>query len=146
MYCVPKCPVPGKDNASEIDYFSRVRPRLLALPIDVPEIRDARVVHFPGNLMGHFYTFVWFRDPLMNRELKRAVRNHIHFREEVFDIADKVVTALGGDFSFSCIHVRRNDFQFKEELIDADHIMRKHRGHAVTVADHLHINGRGHGQ
>lgn len=55
--------------------------------------------------------------------MKRVIRDHIHFREEIFAYAEEIVKALGGDFSFSCIHVRRNDFQFEEVWTPAEKIV-----------------------
>jgi hypothetical protein len=45
--------------------------------------------------------------------IKRFVRDRIHYREDLFARAERIVEALGGSFAFSCLHVRRNDFQYK---------------------------------
>jgi hypothetical protein len=56
---------------------------------------------------------VWFKDPRGGARVKQVVRDHIHFKEEIFEHAERIVAALGGDFNFSCLHVRRNDFQVR---------------------------------
>jgi hypothetical protein len=129
VFCVPKCPSSSShDDAysdkNVLDHFTRVSYRLKPKDIDVPEITNAKIVHFPANLLGHYYTFVWFLDPLKNRELRRTIRNHLHFREEIFTWAELIINALGGDFSYSCVHIRRNDFQFKEVWTPAEDIVK----------------------
>ena len=124
VLCFPDCPT--AQNDPDYGWFSGVKHRLY--PIDVTKNRDVfldpKIVHFKPILLGHFYTLVWFRDPKKGQNVKRIIRDHIHFREEMFVLAEKIIQALGGDFSFSCLHVRRNDFQFKEVWTPAPDIVK----------------------
>jgi len=127
VYCVPNCPhSPGKDASTEeraeYDWFKEFSRKLTSFDLDDPEIQQARVVHFPENLLGHFYTFVWFRDPQLGRHVKRVIRDHVHFREEILENAERIITLLG-DFKFSCLHIRRNEFQFKDVWTPAETIV-----------------------
>ena len=64
---------------------------------------------------------VYFRNPQLNRRVRRLVRDHVHFKEEIFEYAERIIRKFG-DFKFSCIHVRRNEFQFEDVRIPADEI------------------------
>ena len=77
----------------------------------------------------------FFRDPQEGRRIKRIVRDHVHFREEIVELAERIVNRLE-DFQFSCLHVRiivlsclivkqirRNEFQFEEAWTDAPTIV-----------------------
>ncbi|KAH9260268.1 hypothetical protein BASA81_001438 [Batrachochytrium salamandrivorans] len=65
---------------------------------------------------------VWFENPMHGQRIKRLVRDHIHFHEKMFAFAERIIQQLGGDFAYSCLHIRRNDFQFKEVWTPADKI------------------------
>mmetsp|Transcript_34161 Transcript_34161/g.54712 ORF Transcript_34161/g.54712 Transcript_34161/m.54712 type:complete len:578 (+) Transcript_34161:305-2038(+) len=128
-FCVPNCKyssglrgVAPEDTKKEQKYFDRFTARLKTFDTDDPSIRDARVVHFPKNLLGHFYTMVLVRDPLLRAEMRRVIRDHVHYKENIVELAERVIQKLG-DFQFSCLHIRRNDFQFKEAWISADKIV-----------------------
>ena len=129
VYCFPECPDGGSLRGSSnlgkwFKKYWRRDNRLKGIDADTPKIRDASIVHFPQNLLGHFYTFVYFQDPIRNAQVKQMVRDHIHFKKDIFARARVVIDALGGDFAFSCLHIRRGDFQFKEVWTDANTIVR----------------------
>jgi hypothetical protein len=146
VLCFPDCPTNDKDK--DKSWFNGAQYRLH--PVDTskhPDVFDTpEVIHFTPILLGHFYTLVWFRDPRIGAKVKRAVRDHIHFREELFVLAEKVINALGGDFSFSCLHIRRNDFQFKEVWTPAEEIVKNvgglwENGETIYIAtDELSIS------
>ena len=148
VYCMPRCPNHASLRGRDQGYTSQVKTwyrnfhrdgRLHGIDTDVPEIEDASVIHLPQNLLGHFYTFVWFADPQLGRAAKRLVRDHIHFKEGIFERAERIIDELGGDFEFSCLHIRRNDFQFKEEWTTAEDIVKNVKG-LFKEGEHIYIS------
>jgi len=123
VYCFPNCPNHTSSQV-ELDWFKKISYRLKPMEGGTPAINAASIVHFPANLLGHFYTFVWFKDPREGARIKRIIRDHMHYKEEIFRFAEHIVQAMGGDFAFSCLHVRRNDFQFKDVWTPAGDIVR----------------------
>lgn len=117
VFCFPKC--------GQGEWFKRTQHKLRAIDTSLqPEVyHDPEILHFGPMLLGHFYTMVWFQDPMRGQHVKRVVRDHIHFHEEMFAYAERVIKQLGGDFAYSCLHIRRNDFQFKEVWTPADKIV-----------------------
>eukprot|EP00512_Aurantiochytrium_limacinum_P001081 CAMPEP_0171490870 /NCGR_PEP_ID=MMETSP0958-20121227/3549_1 /TAXON_ID=87120 /ORGANISM="Aurantiochytrium limacinum, Strain ATCCMYA-1381" /LENGTH=459 /DNA_ID=CAMNT_0012024235 /DNA_START=492 /DNA_END=1871 /DNA_ORIENTATION=- len=129
VYCVPDCPKSSvtHEERQEFRWFNEFSAKLPhKYDVAVPEIENARIVHFPENLLGHFYTMVYFRDPQMGRRVKRIIRDHIHFREDIVELAERIITKLE-DFEFSCLHIRRNEFQFKEAWTPAEGIVENTR-------------------
>jgi len=140
VYCIPHCPETARNVINEQtscikskserlkesrtgDWYKHVEHKLSGIDACDPNIMNSPVIHFPANLLGHFYTMVWFQNPLEGQRVKRAIRDHIHFKEEMFVLAERIIK-LFGDFQFSCIHVRRNDFQFKEVWTSAEDIVK----------------------
>jgi hypothetical protein len=41
--------------------------------------------------------------------------------------AERIIRAMGGHFSYSCMHVRRNDFQYTQVWLPADRILNNTR-------------------
>jgi len=129
VYCFPNCPnekAGSNDNNSpaykERTWFENYARDLRRFDGDDPAITKAKIVHFPQNLLGHFYTFVFHRDIEKGRRIKRIVRDHVHFRDEIFQLAERIINKLQ-DFKFSCLHIRHNDFPYKEAWISADEIV-----------------------
>jgi len=129
VYCFPDCPS-GKSSLrlSEHQKFEKewfLKFSRHATPYDgtSPEISNSKIVHFQANLLGHFYTFVYFRDLRQGSHIKKVIRDHIHFVPAIFERAERIISKLG-DFQFSCLHIRRNDFQFKETWTTAEDIMK----------------------
>ncbi len=155
VYCIPHCPATAKtvlnektscmksksdrnQNPKVGDWYTHVEYRLKGIDTCDPNIMNAPVIHFPANLLGHFYTMVWFQNPLEGQRVKRAIRDHIHFKEEIFVFAERIIKMLG-DFRFSCIHVRRNDFQFKEVWTSAEDIV-KHTRRLFTPGEIIYVS------
>lgn len=132
VYCVPRCPerpTVGRGRAgldAENYYFDNFL-RRRKKTFNTEDLRDAHIIHFPENLLGHFYSMFWFQDPQKSRRMKRIVRDHVHFREEIVELAERVIERLG-HFQFSCLHVRRNEFQFKDVWTPAEEIVRNVQG------------------
>ncbi len=97
------------------------------------ELASAPWIHFQAGekhhrLLSHFYTFLFFTDTIVDHYYKRFVRDFLHYGDEIFCAAGKIIRALeqeakfsgrAGDSSFSSMHVRRGDFQYKKVKITA---------------------------
>mmetsp|Transcript_4025 Transcript_4025/g.8643 ORF Transcript_4025/g.8643 Transcript_4025/m.8643 type:complete len:537 (+) Transcript_4025:1606-3216(+) len=88
-----------------------------------PEIYSAPIVSFPSckdngdfRYLVQVNTFAAFADEALSRSYKRMLRDNIHYRALVFDIAARVIRELG-PFKFSALHIRRNDLQYKEVFL-----------------------------
>lgn len=100
---------------------------------------DQHVVHFISKpawgyrLLEHFYTYIHFQDPAMDRYYKRFVRDFVHYVDLIFCKSAMIIEALekeAVDGKFSSFHVRRGEFQYKAVKIPADQIMH-------NVGDHI---------
>ena len=94
------------------------------------------VVHFiskPGlgfRLLEHFYTFLHFEDPFMDRFFKRFVRDYVHYLPTIFCKGAVIIHLLRqeaaelagqsqGKGQYSSFHVRRGELQYKEVKVNA---------------------------
>lgn len=98
------------------------------------DLASAPLIHFHAGekhhrLLSHFYTFLYFTDTRVNNYYKRFVRDFMHYGDAIFCAAGKVIRALedetsrlsgiAKELSFSSMHVRRGDFQYKKVKITA---------------------------
>jgi hypothetical protein len=107
-----------------------------------PELQKKQWLHFPvgmktpdgdeTRLLVHFYAFLFFQDWKQDLWMKRFVRDHVRYIDEIQCAAARVVTALrkrtsertkGASTDFDTIHIRRGDFQYKETRVDANKIL-----------------------
>lgn len=83
--------------------------------------------------MSHFYGYMYFTNTAIFNYYKRFVRDFLHYRDEIYCAAGKIVYALqkegaqrgfnldgGGGGGFSSMHVRRGDLQYKKVKISAE--------------------------
>ena len=92
------------------------------------DLQKEQIVHFQMNhkeklrLLVHFYAFIFFEDWKEDMWMKRFVRDHLHYRDEIQCAAARVVEKVrehvkkktGGKSSeYDSFHIRRGDFQFK---------------------------------
>lgn len=95
------------------------------------ELDTVPLIHFQGGekehrLLNHFYTFLYFVDDKIDHYFKRFVRDFMHYGDNIFCTAGKIIRALEeeaakeGGTSFSALHVRRGDFQYKKVKITAE--------------------------
>ena len=78
---------------------------------------DHQCVFFDGNLLGSFYQTLHTNKDI---ELKKLVAKHVHYLPKIFDIGWKAVNWMGE--GYYAMHVRRNDFQYKDLFISAQEI------------------------
>lgn len=80
------------------------------------EFLGEECIFFDGNLLGNFYETIHTRK---DTELKRLVARHIHYLPKIFDWGWNAVNKIG-DKQYYAMHVRRNDFQYKDLFISAE--------------------------
>jgi hypothetical protein len=101
-------------------------------------MQDHPVIHFRAGdkrwrLLTHFYGFIHFTDPAIDNYYKRFVRDHLHYHDQIYCAAGKIVKALqleaiqhgwtvdsNGAGGYSAMHIRRGDFQYKRVKIPAE--------------------------
>lgn len=77
---------------------------------------DDKFIHFPKNLFGHFYYFVYGNSIYERNRIKEKVKNGLKYKNKFFDIAKKIRRTIGysGEnacgYSYNAVHIRRNDF------------------------------------
>lgn len=101
-----------------------------------PELQQAPLLHFHGDsklggrLLVHFYAFLFFEDWHSDLWMKRFIRDHVRYVNEIQCAAARIVQAVreqsrqhgnrNGDYD--AFHVRRGDFQYKATRVSADEI------------------------
>lgn len=88
------------------------------------EMLDAEAIFFSKNLLGNYYLNIYAGDRL--NELSLYVARHIHYRREMFLDAWNIIDHLG-DGAYAAMHVRRNDFQYKDLFISGEEILKNVR-------------------
>jgi hypothetical protein len=99
-------------------------------------LQTPKILHFPvkkgARMLTHFYSFLFFEDYKLDLWVKRVVRDHVRYRDEIFCAAAAVLEKVhemalehdpesGG--SFDSLHVRRGDFtSYGERDVGADQI------------------------
>ena len=101
---------------------------------DAATYQDPLVLHFKADereyrLLAHFYSMIHFTNPKHDHHFKRFVRDFLHYRDEIFCAAGKIIKALQkegqergdqyGPYGYSALHVRRGDLQYKRVKISA---------------------------
>jgi hypothetical protein len=102
------------------------------------EWRSTKVIHFTGDiasgtrLLIHFYAYLFFVDPSTERLVKRFVRDHLRYVDEIQCAAGRIVEALRAkarfhsnnseDGAFDTLHVRRGDFRVIKAKVGAEEI------------------------
>lgn len=101
-----------------------------------PDLQAKKALHFTSVMDGgnrylaHFYSFLYFADPQADAFTKRFVRDHMHYKDEIFCRAAKVVDLLHAEGKnealepYDAIHIRRGDFQFTSTRLEAEEIFR----------------------
>lgn len=135
----------GKPNAVDAPVIERLKEMSADrqnLCEYTPELQNTQWVHFPvgmetengdrSRLLVHFYTFLFFQDWKQDLWMKRFVRDHVRYIDEIQCAAARVVAAVrkrvsdrtnGASTDFDTIHIRRGDFQFKETRVEAPVIL-----------------------
>jgi len=79
----------------------------------------------------HSYAFLFFEDWRHDLHMKRYMRDHMRYINEIQCAAARIVEALRNHQNnkdvFDTMHIRRGDFQFKDTRIDAKEIIQNSR-------------------
>lgn len=103
------------------------------------KMQKSSVVHFmcsPKNhvrLLTHFYTFLFFEDWRQDLWMKRFVRDHLRYLDELQCTAARIVNEIrerarirdpvnNPDGLYDSFHVRRGEFQYKRTRLEASQI------------------------
>ena len=100
-----------------------------------PALQQAPLLHFHGNsklggrLLVHFYAFLYFQDWKQDTWMKRFIRDHVRYVDEIQCAAARIVQAVrehsrlhGNEGIYDTFHIRRGDFQYKATRIPAQDI------------------------
>jgi len=102
---------------------------LIHFGVDYKE--DGDTVERGARLLIHFYAFLFFEDWKQELWMKRFVRDHVRYVDEIQCAAARIVNAIRerareqnpeSDGEFDAFHIRRGDFQYTETRFDADKI------------------------
>ena len=95
--------------------LKELTPRQLASP----------VIYLPSDdnyrSLGPVATMLATETEHLPRICRRLLKHHVRYREEVFSWAEKICHWHHLD-DFNAIHIRRNDFQYKQTRLDVDRI------------------------
>lgn len=78
-----------------------------------------KYIFFDKNLLGNFYQTIYTKE---ESKLKSLISKYVRYKNEIFDTAWGFVNVLG-DKSYYSLHVRRNDFQYKDLRIDSQPLL-----------------------
>jgi len=108
------------------------------------QLQQEKLIHFSGKpphgrLLVHFYAFLFFQDWRQDLWMKRFVRDHVRYVDEIQCAAARVVQAIKEHVRdkqhlnstqaafFDTFHIRRGDFQYKETRMEATEIYERSR-------------------
>lgn len=98
----------------------------IAVEFDATLSREI-VLHLPCDhargyrQLGQVSTAVAFDNPDGPGRLHELLKNGLHYVPEVFEIAARIIDLLGL-YAYAALHIRRNDFQYKQVRISAGDI------------------------
>jgi hypothetical protein len=92
----------GRNYINDEDYFT-----------------DDECIFLDGNLLGSSYQSIYTN---LDNEIKKLVAKYVRYKTEIFDLAWQFINYLE-DKTYYSIHVRRNDFQYKDLFITGDQIL-----------------------
>jgi len=102
-------------------------------------MQKEKLIHFSGRakseggrLLVHFYAFLFFQDWRQDLWMKRFIRDHVRYIDELQCAAARIVNAIrerarkrnpaNVDGLFDSFHIRRGDFQYKNTRVSGDEI------------------------
>jgi len=99
-------------------------------------MQDMPLIHFKNDkkhrILAHFYGIMLFTNPSIDNYFKRFVRDFVHYHDEIYCAAGKIVLNLQEEGAkrgfelneahagYSSMHVRRGDLQYKKVKISAE--------------------------
>jgi hypothetical protein len=100
--------------------------------------QNAPIIHFHGKakkeiggrLLVHFYAFLFFQDWHHDLWMKRFVRDHVRYIDDIQCAAARIVSAIRktkllptDNGTYDAFHVRRGDFQYKKTRVSAEELV-----------------------
>ena len=77
--------------------------------------------HKEYRLLIHYYNLVYFTDPKLNNYMKRFVRDYLHYKDEIYCAAGKIIRAIPTIVSPTPIKQEGNiDFKKRNIKVDTD--------------------------
>lgn len=80
---------------------------------------DEECLFLDSNLLGSASQSIYTN---LNNEIKKLSAKYIRYKNEIFDLAWQFINYLG-DKDYYSIHIRRNDFQYKDLFITCEQIL-----------------------
>jgi hypothetical protein len=125
---------PTPVNGTAVQRLSELIANRNKLCVYDESLQSARVVHQKGEqnsghrMLIHFYAFYFFQDWKQDVWMKRFIRDHLRYIDEIQCAAARIVESIrskakafniaqnrtGDGDSFDSMHIRRGDFQFQE--------------------------------
>jgi hypothetical protein len=102
VYCVP---APCNETNERFKNFRSPTQRNLVNQSDVIWKKDIVALDPQLAMIPVWYIFYYFKDPIEEEKAKNVMRDHLHIKEELFMVADKLLNILPK--SFSALHLRR---------------------------------------
>jgi hypothetical protein len=100
-------------------------------------MQSSKVIHLMGDnksgarLLVHFYAFLFFENWKHDLWMKRFIRDHLRYVDEIQCAAARVVNAMreksrenGHGGIYDSFHIRRGDFQYKDTRVEANVIFK----------------------
>lgn len=124
--------VPAEPRASQYFHDYKVRRDTISFS---KEALGSESIYFPQNLLGSFYLTIFAESRL--KEMTEYVAKHIHYHEHMFLEAYNLIEYLG-DRNYAAVHIRRNDFQYKDLFITGEALL-KNISPALLPGERLYI-------
>lgn len=106
IFVYPEIPKADGEEFKEMLTFAGNRKKDIK---DLRNLPDDNVIHFDKHILfNHFYVYMYIRDKVLDNYMKKMVRDYVHFRKDIFDIAQSYIQKLPTDYY--AIHLRRGDF------------------------------------
>ena len=133
---------PTPVDASSKDRLRELNAERMSLCIYDQTLQESQIIHFHGKaktdtggrLLVHFYAFLFFQDFKTDLWMKRFVRDHVRYVDNIQCAAARIVHKLrtltakddvNGRGKFDSFHIRRGDFQYKATRVDAQTIVER---------------------
>jgi hypothetical protein len=82
-------------------------------------VDNSEIIYLDKNLLGNFYTSIYTDKQI---ELNKLIAKYSILKEDLFNLATRIISRIG-DGNYYSIHIRRNDFQYKEVRIDSNELV-----------------------
>ena len=116
---IDKDTIPGVINFEKIKVpgkFLKNREEILSESV----IDDSEILYFEKKLLGNFYQSIYSK---FDTNYKKLIAKYVTYRNDIRDIAWRFIQLLG-DRTYYSVHIRRNDFQYKELHLPPEEVLK----------------------